>query len=121
MKNAINWFEIPVTELERAAKFYEVILQVKLKRERFNGTEMAIVPVEEGAVGGALVLSEKQTGEGGTLVYLNANGNLDGMLGRVGQAGGAVLLKKTSIGDPGFIAVIQDTEGNRIGLHSENV
>jgi len=52
-------------------------------------------------------------------VYLNASGKLDACLERVVPAGGAVVMPKTDIGDPGFIAVVRDTEGNLVGLHSE--
>jgi uncharacterized protein len=120
MKSAVNWFEIPVAQLDRAAKFYEAILQTKLRREHMGNQDLAILTSEGTGVGGALVSDpHRKPNSDGTLVYLNANGQLDAVIGRVATAGGTVLLQKTDIGDPGFIALIRDSEGNCVGLHSE--
>jgi predicted enzyme related to lactoylglutathione lyase len=120
MQNAINWFELFVTDLDRAQRFYEAALDLKLRREEFGGTPMAIfMSAAEGAVGGALVKDGARKPGGGALVYLNANGKLDAVLGRIPKAGGEVVLPKTDIGAPGYIATIRDTEGNVVGLHSE--
>jgi uncharacterized protein len=117
--NAINWFEIFVDDLDRASRFYQTTLGIELNRVIFGGLSQALFPAERGGVGGALVRDPKRPGGGaGTLVYLNANGKLEAALERVAAAGGSVRLAKTDIGDPGFIALIQDTEGNVIGLHS---
>lgn len=121
MKDAINWFELPVVELERAQKFYETVLNQKLRAENeSDGRSMAIFPSGQPGVGGALVKDPRRKPvTDGALVYLNANGTLDACLGRVVAAGGKVLLPKTDIGAPGFIALLQDTEGNQVGLHTE--
>jgi predicted enzyme related to lactoylglutathione lyase len=117
MKNVINWFELPATNLARARAFYEAVLAVTLKQGVFTGMEMAVFPYEDG-VGGALVQDPRFVpSQVGTLVYLDTRGALDACLARVAGAGGAVLMPRTDIGDPGFIAIIQDTEGNRVGLH----
>jgi predicted enzyme related to lactoylglutathione lyase len=122
MKNANNWFEIPVTDLDRATRFYEAALGVELRREDFFGSPMSFFPSERPGVGGALVsLPHMAPNPQGTLVYLNANGKLDACLDRIGAAGGAVIQPKTSIGQFGFIARIRDTENNVVGLHSEIV
>jgi predicted enzyme related to lactoylglutathione lyase len=122
MKSALNWFEIPVTNLDRATKFYETMLQAKLRRENFHGTEMAVIVAEDAGVGGALILDKKRKPNGdGTLVYLNANGQLDAAIRLASESGGSVVLPKTEIGDIGAIALIRDTEGNQIGLHSDPV
>jgi predicted enzyme related to lactoylglutathione lyase len=113
---SINWFEIPVHDLGRAAAFYEQVLAVALKRETFHGTPMAMFCAD---VGGALVQDERRRPTAdGALVYLDASGKLDDCLARVAAAGGAVLTPRTDIGDPGFIALVRDTEGNTIGLHA---
>lgn len=118
MKDAINWFELPVTDLARATKFYETVLATKLKPEVFNGVPNAMFPTNQG-VGGALVKDPRRKPLGdGALIYLNADGMLDACLARVEQAGGKVLLPKTHIGDPGHIALVLDTEGNQVGLHA---
>ena len=120
MQNAINWFEIFVADLDRASRFYQSALAIELRREDFGGTPMAIFPADREGTGGALVKDGKrQPGGAGALVYLNANGKLDAVLDRVPRAGGAVVLPKTDIGQPGFIATVRDSEGNLVGLHSE--
>ena len=117
--NTINWYEIPTTDLERAAKFYEAMLGITLKREVFFGTPHAIFMRAEGSkgVGGSLVANPKLKPGGGGVVYLDARGDLAGALERAPKAGGKVLMPSTSIGPMGTIALVQDTEGNTVGLH----
>lgn len=118
--HAVNWFEIPVTERQRAQAFYEQLLGVKLEWQTLAGQTLAVLPSDETAVGGCLV-----TGDGiapstqGTLVYLNAKPSLDAMLARVEPAGGRITTPKVQLpGDMGVFAHITDTEGNRLGLHA---
>ena len=120
--NTINWYEIPTTDLDRAAKFYEALLGIKLKRETFFGTPLAIFTRGDGdhgehGVAGALVANPALKPGGGGVVYLDARGDLAGALERAPKAGGKVLLPSTSIGPMGTIALVQDTEGNTVGLH----
>ena len=122
MKNAIHWFEIPATDLDRAARFYERVLGSTLQRETFAGQDLAIFRCngEKDGVAGAVVADPKRKPAAqGTCVYLDARGDLDGALVRAKQAGGEVLVPRTDIGAPGFIALIRDSEGNTVGLHSE--
>jgi hypothetical protein len=118
MFNAINWFEIPVLEMDRALNFYGAVLETELTASEFEDTLMAFLPSEDG-VGGALV-----EGEGyipsmeGSLIYLNGGKDLSVFLNRIESAGGRIVLPKTGIGEHGFIAFFADTEGNRVGLHS---
>ena len=118
MKNALNWFEIPVLDVDRAVACYEMLLGAKIKREVFGGMPYGVFPHEPPGVSGALVQDPKRPVGGGTLVYLNADGQLDAILSRVSQAGATTLLPKTPIGKDGFIAIVVDTEGNRVGLNS---
>jgi predicted enzyme related to lactoylglutathione lyase len=120
MKDAINWFELPVVNLERAQKFYEAMLGTKLKPEVAGEIPMALFGSEGKGVGGALIKDDRRKPvTDGAVVYLNANGKLDACIARVSAAGGKVVLPKTDIGPPGFIAMILDTEGNCVGLHTE--
>ena len=123
MSHPIQWFEIFVTDIDRAVRFYETVLQVKLKREQEDGRPMALfASAKDGGVGGALVRQKgREPTDGGALVYLDADHKLDASLERVTAAGGAVVMQKTDIGPPGFIALVRDTEGNVVGLHSERV
>jgi predicted enzyme related to lactoylglutathione lyase len=122
MNNVIDWFEIPTGDLARSAKFYEAVLGVHLKRETFGGVPQAMFLGSKDGVGGALIQDarRKPTAEG-TLVYLNAGKDLDGCLSRAVSAGGRVVLPKTDIGEPGFIAIFADPDGNTVGLHAARV
>lgn len=123
MQNAISWFEIPTTELERATKFYETIFKLKLAPLDLEDIKMRMFPIEnQTGVGGALVYSggfHKPSSTDGPLIYLNGNPDLQNILDRVEDAGGKIMVPKTEISpEYGYMAVIIDTEGNRIGLHS---
>jgi predicted enzyme related to lactoylglutathione lyase len=123
MKNAISWFEIPSTNFERAIKFYETILSAKLRLEDSPDVKMAIFPYEgvEDSVGGAVVYTKRLSpSDNGTLNYLCCGDDLTNNLSKVKEAGGKVIMPKTSIGPNGYIALFIDTEGNKVGLHSEN-
>jgi len=119
MRNTINWFEIFVTDFARAVAFYEKLFEVELKKEIFEGFQNAIFPAHEDAATGALVKHPtRRPMADGTLIYLDASGKLDALLGRVSALGGEIVMPKRDIGDPGFIALIRDTEGNVVGLHA---
>ena len=123
MAHALNWFEIPVTDLDRAVRFYALLTGQPLRRQTFGapGEEMAVLAYGEGQdVGGALVKSpQAQPAAQGTLVYLNAEPRIDDWLARAGAAGGQVVVPKTELPEGmGFFAHILDTEGNRVGLHA---
>jgi predicted enzyme related to lactoylglutathione lyase len=118
MKNAITWFELPTKNIDRAAGFYEKILGTTLRRDTFMGVPHAFFSSDREGVGGALIHDEKRKPEStGTVIYLHAP-NLDQSVAAVKGAGGEVVLGKTDIGNPGFIAIIRDTEGNLVGLHT---
>jgi predicted enzyme related to lactoylglutathione lyase len=119
MKNAINHCELTVTDMERAVLSYEILLGKKLRRESFGGLPYALFPHEEPGVRGALVQDPKRALGGGSLVYLNADGELDAILARAERARMSILLPKTAIGPEGFIALLRDTEGNQIGFNEQ--
>jgi len=117
--NAINWFELFVNDFDRARNFYQRILEIQLEAVNEMGARMALFPCDEHSVGGCLSFAEGfHPGVGGTRVYLNAEGKLDAVLDRVPAAGGQIIQAKMSIAPHGFIAVIKDSEGNEVGLHS---
>jgi predicted enzyme related to lactoylglutathione lyase len=124
MNNAISWFEIGTTDLDRATKFYETIFGLKLTALDLPNIKMRMFPLDDmmNDVGGAIVFSggfHKPSATEGPLIYLNANPDVQIVLDKVEAAGGKILVPKTEISpEYGFIAVIIDTEGNRIGLHS---
>lgn len=118
------WFEIPVTDLDRAVAFYSKVLEVELHVAEYGPSKMAVFPGGSGEAAGAVVHGALVLGEGyepsanGALLYLNAGQDLAGALARIEPAGGKIILPKTAIGEHGFMAWFIDTEGNRLALHS---
>ena len=120
MKNVITWFEIPANDIERAARFWETALSTKLKREDFLSVPHAIFGTNDGTDGvrGAIVQNKDQLpAAAGSRIYLGTN-DIEGVMSRTPAAGGKVVLGKTSIGPQGFFALIEDTEGNVVGIHT---
>ncbi len=119
MGNMVNWFEIPVSDMKRASKFYGSIFEISLKADpAMPGYQMAMFP-SQGGVDGALLQGDGYTpSSAGSLVYLNGGNDLAKVLNRVEAAGGKILQQKTSIGKNGFMAFFEDSEGNKVGLHS---
>lgn len=124
MDNAISWFEIPSTNLERAQKFYETIFGISLFPMDLPNIRMRMFPIDDmtKGIGGAIVDSggfHKPSATDGPLIYLNANPDVQLILDKVEAAGGKILVPKTEISpEYGYMAVLLDTEGNRIALHS---
>jgi uncharacterized protein len=120
-RNALNWFEIPATNLDRAQRFYETLLAATLKREAMGSETMAIFPAEgDNAVSGCLNVGAEGVApsHAGTRVYLDAGASIDAVLARVAGAGGRVHTPKTALPPGmGFFAQVEDTEGNIVGLH----
>jgi predicted enzyme related to lactoylglutathione lyase len=122
-KNAISWFEIPATDLNRAQKFYESIFGISMTPMDLANIKMRMFPLEDMmGVGGAIVDSggfHTPSATDGPLIYLNANPDVQHVLDKVETAGGKIIVPKTEISpDYGYMAVIIDTEGNRIAFHS---
>lgn len=118
--NALNWFEIPVTDVIRAKEFYETVFEIEMQTMEMMGMEMVMFPSQSPHSSGALVKSpsHKPSTEG-SIIYLNGNPNLQLVLDRIESAGGEITLPKTSIGEEnGYMAFFMDTEGNLVGLHS---
>lgn len=126
MAPAITWFEIPATDMARAKAFYETICDIRLEpMDAGPGMDMAGFPADsrQGEIGGAVVCGEGAVPSAtGTAVYLNANPDLQVALDRVEAAGGKILMPKTAIDmeGAGNFAMIADTEGNTVGLHSQS-
>ena len=118
--NALNWFEIPMTDFERAKKFYETIFDIEMTPLNMMGYEMLMFPSQSPKIGGALVKSpDHEPSTKGALIYLNANPDLQLVLDKVEKAGGKILSPKTFIDEEtGSMAFIIDSEGNIVGLHS---
>lgn len=120
MSNPIVWCDIPVRDLDRALKFYSAVLGAPVKKEEMAGVTMGILPHNEGEVGGCLVKSENdEPSAKGPLLYLNAGGRIDRAIAAVEANGGKILQPKHPIGPYGYRAIVLDSEGNRLALHSD--
>lgn len=121
--NPVGWFEIYVTDMDRAAKFYEQVFNIQLQdmpAPPDNNIQMKAFPgeMENAGASGTLVKMEGAiVGSGGTLIYFGCE-DCAVEESRVVTAGGKICQPKMSIGDYGFCSIVGDTEGNTIGLHS---
>lgn len=121
--NPVNWFEIPAADLARAKQFYESALDTQLALNEMGPLKMAWFPMDPDAAGatGTLVQHESYTpSHQGSLVYFSV-ADIEATLAKIEAAGGKTLNPKQSIGEYGFVAHFEDTEGNRVALHSRPV
>jgi predicted enzyme related to lactoylglutathione lyase len=122
--DTLCWTDIPVTNFDRAVKFYSAVLGQKVPKMSEGGAEYGLLPHEEQSASGCLCVSadsaglENKPSQSGPLIYLSVAGRLDDAVKAVRANGGKVLQEKQQIGPHGFRAVIVDSEGNRIALHS---
>lgn len=123
-ENALNWFEISVTDISRAKKFYETIFGIQMDQQEMMGMQMAFFPAEDmnSKVSGGLVQGPMhKPSADGAKIYLNGNPDLSHALSKVEAAGGKVLMPKTKISDDiGHMAFFSDPEGNTVALHSNH-
>lgn len=118
--NAVNWFEIPVNDLERAKAFYEHVLGLELSLNEMGPLKMAWFPMNQGAPGstGSLVKADHYAPSmQGSMVYFTVQ-SIEDACKRIEEKGGEVLNPKMSIGEYGFVAHFKDCEGNRVALHA---
>lgn len=121
INNVTTWFELPVSDIERAKSFYAAVLQTKMIDEEMEGCRMAIFDHDEHAVSGMLISSEGYTPSAtGAVIYFNGGDDLATPLARAVENGAEVIIPKTAIEDgaKGYFAQFKDSEGNRVGLYS---
>jgi uncharacterized protein YbjT (DUF2867 family)/predicted enzyme related to lactoylglutathione lyase len=121
-QHLVHWFEIPTKDLKRAQTFYQHTFEVQLSLHEMGPLKMAWFPMSMGAAGSAGTLVQGETYEPshkGTLVYFTVQ-DIDRTLARAKEKGGKVITQKMSIGEHGFVAHFEDSEGNRVGLHAMN-
>ncbi|KQC01302.1 glyoxalase [Pedobacter sp. Hv1] len=119
--NPVVYFEIPVTDMDRAIKFYTAVFNFSFEKEMIDHNEMALFPFEakQEGISGALAKGEiYQPSINGTLIYFKTE-NIDETLTLALKNGGTLLYPKTSNGPLGFVAEFKDSEGNRIALHMD--
>lgn len=122
MNSHISIFEIPVTDISRAISFYQSILNIKIEKFDTPEMQMGILPYEGQAVTGVLIKGEGYTpSTSGITIYLNGGDDLQPILDKVESSGGQIIVPKTAHADnSGFFALFLDSEGNKMGLHSQN-
>jgi predicted enzyme related to lactoylglutathione lyase len=122
--DTLCWTDIPVTNLDRAIKFYSAILGKEVRRLSEGRMEYGLLPHEEQNASGCLVVRgdsggvDNRPSANGPLIYLSVEGRLDEAVETARKNGGKVLRARQKIGEHGFRAVIIDSEGNRIALHT---
>ena len=121
-KNPVGWFEIPVSDLDRAEKFYTDYFGFEMARqEEKRGYTMSWFPMDEGyGAAGTLIMGEGYTPSyDGSMVYFTSPGeSIDDGIAKAEELGIKILVPKTDIGEHGFYAWLEDSEGNRIAIHS---
>ena len=116
--NRAVWFDIPVANLDRAAAFYAAVLAIKVHKEQFENVSFCVLDHHDGNGGCLLVEPAAISTTGGILVYMNAEGRIRDAVAQVESHGGKVVQPLHAIGPHGFRAIVHDSEGNRIALHS---
>lgn len=120
MKHLVTWVSIPSSDFDRAVKFYSATTGKDFKAQGEGDARMATSlsddEMKEGAVGfGVTGDSTIKPGSNGLRVYLSVD--IDRFLGKVEEAGGKILTPRSSMGEYGDWALIEDSEGNHVGLH----
>jgi predicted enzyme related to lactoylglutathione lyase len=119
-QNTLCWTDIPVIDLNRAIAFYSKVLNEPTTLQKGDACNFGLLPHTGTNASGCLVVgSESKPSRSGPLIYLSAHGRLDDAVRAVSEYGGEVLEPKHAIGPYGFRAIVIDSEGNRIALHSE--
>jgi uncharacterized protein len=119
-ENQVHYFEIPVTDMERAIAFYSAVFGYKLERTNVDGYDMATFPRNDNGTGASGALAKGDVyvpSTNGAIIYFTVE-DIDEVVTRATSRGSKVLYPKKSIGELGFVAEIQDSEGNRIALHA---
>ena len=120
MANQVVWVDIPVRDLDRAVGFYSAVLGAAVETQEYPGMKIALLPGADSDVSGCLFMSEDgaEPSQSGPLIYLNATGRLEEATAAAEAQGGTILKPPHPIGPHGFRAIVVDSEGNRIALHS---
>ena len=115
--NRLVWFDIPVADLDRSAAFYRAVLGIMVHKEKAGDFTFCVLDHKDGN-GGCLVPQPGNVGQGGILCYLNVDGRIRDAVAQAARLGGKVLKPVYAIGPHGYCAIVLDSEGNRVALHS---
>jgi uncharacterized protein len=117
-KNRAVWFDIPVADLVQAKTFYEGVLNIHISIENYEGISFGVLEHKDGNGGCLMISPDEIASDKGILLYLNVEGRLQDAVAKVTSLGGAVIKPIHAIGPHGFRAIVRDSEGNRVALHS---
>jgi predicted enzyme related to lactoylglutathione lyase len=121
MKSNITWFDVPVTDLNRAIRFYSAVLGSPVTKEQTGSIPIGMLPAPDGQKMGCLVPgNEARPSLNGIMIWFDVEGRLKESVAAATANGGKVIGSIHAIGDYGFRAEVQDSEGNRIALYSKN-
>jgi predicted enzyme related to lactoylglutathione lyase len=118
-KNRVVWVDIPVADLDRAAKFYQAVLNCPIHQEAFGDFKLGVIDHADGNGGCLVVEPDAVAGKSGVLIYLNVNGRIRDAIAKGESHGGKIVQAIHNIGPHGYRAIILDSEGNRVALHSQ--
>jgi uncharacterized protein len=117
--NRAVWFDIPVTDLDRAKDFYEAVLNIEVFKEKADEFEFCVLDHKDGNGGCLFINKDEISSNSGIILYLNVNGRIKDAVVKAEKKGAKILKPIHQIGEHGFRSVILDSEGNRIVLHSD--
>jgi predicted enzyme related to lactoylglutathione lyase len=120
LHNRVVWFDLPVRDLDRAAAFYAAVLGVKVTKEAFDDFKFCVLEHDQGNGGALVPAADEVTATQGVLLYFNVDGRLRDAAAQTEAKGGKVVSPIHPIGPHGFRAIVVDSEGNRIALHSQH-
>lgn len=121
MNNLISIIEIPTADIARATKFYEAILEMTPEKAEIGEDKLAMFPNDGKSISVQLINGKDyKPSADGTTIYLNAGDDLQIVADKIEKNGGSVVVPKTEIPEMGFFAIFMDTEGNKLGLFSNN-
>ncbi len=116
--NRAVWFDIPVTDLTRATAFYAEVLAIKVDQQSFGEFQFSVLDHQDGNGGCLVPKPDEIAADRGILLYLNVNGRIRDAVAKAKDKGGQVVEDVHSIGPHGYRAMLLDSEGNRVALHS---
>jgi len=117
--NRFVWCDIPVADLDRARAFYKAVLGIEVHKESFGDFQFCVLDHKDGN-GGCLIQNPEDVSFSGVMIYLNVDGRIRDAESKVEVHGGQVVQSTHPIGPHGFRAIVRDSEGNRVALHSQS-
>ena len=116
--NRVVWVDIPVADLQRANRFYAAVLNVPVETQEFDALKFSVIDHHDGNGGCLFEKPDEIASTAGVLIYLNVNGRIRDALAKAESQGGKLVETVQALGPHGFRAIVLDSEGNRVALHS---